>query len=551
MTVFTVAADRPLVLVGPPGAGKSRVAPEVGRRFGRPVVETDERVESKAKRPIHGIIPELGESRFRAMEAEALAEALRAGEGAVVATGGGAVCDPKAWELLRASGALTALLQAPLDVMAARVFPVRSTRPHLADARTEEELLGRLSHLMAEREPWYGRCDIEIDATGRPEQVASRVASAASSALASSVPVRLGERSYVFWLSDNLGELGERLARRISPVGAALRCALIADETVARHHGDAAESSLRSAGFEVLKVTFPPGERSKSLASASEIIDRLLGAGAYRPQRGSVVVALGGGVTGDLAGFVASTLFRGCPLVQVPTTLLAMIDASVGGKTAVNHPEGKNLVGAFHQPVLVQASLDTLKTLDERAYRAGFGEVVKYGLLDPEWRLLDLVERDSDALLAREPAALRRVIRRCVEMKAAVVEKDPEEREGPRKALNLGHTFGQALEAATGYERWLHGEAVGLGLIAAARVGAALGLAPKSLEQRVCSVLGRLGLPVDVSLLMHESVLRLLGVDKKVAGDAVEFVVPVAGGGTKMASLPVFELQSHLLSSCR
>jgi shikimate kinase / 3-dehydroquinate synthase len=522
------------------GAGKSEVAPLLGRRLGLPVHETDARVEAKAGRSIPEIFSELGEGRFRALEAEVFEEILREGP-AIVATGGGTLCNEAAWGLVREAGALSLRLSAPADVLAARISD--AGRPLLAGAGSEAERTARLSGLLAERERWYRRCDVEVDATFGPEAVTEVAAQAVADLQSRTVPVRLPGSAYVVWLDADLADLGPRMARRLPPEGAAARCALVADAQVAGLHGQATATSLRQAGYEVVEVTFPSGEEAKTLETAGRILDALLGAGL---QRGAPIVALGGGVTGDLAGFVAAILHRGCPVVQVPTTLLAMVDSSVGGKTAVNHPTGKNLIGAFHQPALVFAPLETLGTLDDRSYRAGLGEVLKYGLLDARWALLETLEATHEALVARDPEVLGRIVARCVAIKAAVVEGDPGERTGLRRSLNLGHTLGHALEAEGGYARWLHGEAVGLGLLAAARIGASLGLAPPALEGRVRALLGAFGLPDDPSPLVQPEVVSRVVLDKKAEGSRVHFVVPVDGGGTQTVPLSPKEIESHL-----
>ena len=481
-----------------------------------------------------------GEPGFRALERQLLAECL-ASPPAVVAVGGGALCDGSAWRVIEAAGAVSVVLGASPEVLAGRT--AGDDRPLLrgTDAAGRRE---RLAELLRTRAPWYRRADRQVDTTGRSlAEVAESAAAAALEVRAATVPVRLGARSYrVSITPDGLEHLGAEMARRLPPNGPQTRVGLVSDDTVMGLHGPAAGASLKAAGYEVAQVTFPAGEVHKHLGTWQSVVDGLLEAGL---QRGAPVVALGGGVVGDLAGFAAASLHRGCPVVQVPTTLLAMVDASVGGKTGVDHAVGKNLVGAFHQPSLVHAALGTLATLPEREYVAGLGEVVKYALLEPGGSLLARLEAEPEAILARQPEVLHPLVRRCVALKAAVVEADEVEA-GARRQLNLGHTMGHALEVHTGYGTWRHGEAVALGLLAAIRVGTALGDCPAALEARVARVLGALGLPTDPALLLDPAVIARVASDKKMSGHAVHFVVPVEGGGARVTPLTLETLQTIL-----
>ncbi|MBL9129341.1 MAG: 3-dehydroquinate synthase, partial [Verrucomicrobiales bacterium] len=269
------------------------------------------------------------------------------------------------------------------------------------------------------------------------------------------VQVSLGTRSYPILVGGNLlGSLG----RRCRALEFAHRCALIADANVAPRFGHVAMASLKDAGFDPALVTVPAGEQAKRLKVVERCFDQLA---AHRLERKSFVVAVGGGVTGDLAGFVAASYLRGIAFVQVPTTLLAQVDSSVGGKVGVNLAAGKNLVGAFHQPRLVLCDLDALGTLPDREFRAGLAEVIKYGIL-ADAKLFVRLEKDLDRLLARDPAVLAPVVARCCEIKAEVVAEDETET-GRRATLNYGHTLGHAIEAITAYGRYLHGEAISIG----------------------------------------------------------------------------------------
>jgi 3-dehydroquinate synthase len=298
------------------------------------------------------------------------------------------------------------------------------------------------------------------------------------------------------------------------------RYAVVADETVARLYGDGVLASLAGAGLRADLLVFPPGEANKTRESWAHLSDRLLGAGFGRD---SAVLALGGGVTGDLAGFVAATYMRGLPLVQVPTTLLAMIDSSVGGKTGVDTPAGKNLVGAFLQPRLVLADPEVLRTLPPAELRAGLAEAIKHGAIQ-DATYFHAIADALPALLALEPAALARLVVRSVEIKAAVVARDEREA-GPRKMLNFGHTLGHALEAVSGY-RLLHGEAVAIGMALEAAIGERLGVTERGTEARLRGLLRAAGLPASVPAdCPPGAVLDATRTDKKARGGRVEYAL--------------------------
>lgn len=333
------------------------------------------------------------------------------------------------------------------------------------------------------------------------------------------VKVPLGDRSYSILIGAGLlPRLGEHCRR----LKLATRCAVITDANVAPLYVRPTLQSLRAAGFEPAWLTVPAGETAKSLRNVQACYDQLA---AQRLERKSFVVALGGGVVGDLAGFVAATYLRGLPFVQVPTTLLAQVDSSVGGKVGVNLKAGKNLVGAFHQPSLVLADLATLDTLPVREYRAGLAEVIKYGIIC-DAAFFHRLERDFERLLKRDPAVLTAVIARCCAIKAEVVGQD--ERESGRRAiLNFGHTLGHGLEAISGYGRYLHGEAIAIGQVAAARLSQHLtGLPPAEVE-RIRWLFEQAGLPTSVRLrpAQTRALLDALRLDKKVADGEVRFVL--------------------------
>ncbi len=333
------------------------------------------------------------------------------------------------------------------------------------------------------------------------------------------VKVSLGNRSYVIKIGPRLlGSLGKEC--RALSLG--IRCAIISDTNVAPYYARAAHQSLVDAGFEPALVTVPAGETAKSLKTVQTCYDQLT---QQRLERKSFIVALGGGVVGDVAGFVAATYLRGIPFVQVPTTLLADVDSSVGGKVGVNLPAGKNLVGAFYQPRLVLCDLDVLATLPAREYRAGIAEVIKYGIIH-DAKFFSRLERDLPRLLARDPNILCGVVARCCKIKATVVRQDETEG-GLRAILNFGHTFGHALEAVSNFGKYLHGEAISIGQILSARLSAGVLGLPDRDVQRIARLFERAGLPTSLNLApaQRDRLLAAMRLDKKVSNGAIRFVL--------------------------
>ena len=326
--------------------------------------------------------------------------------------------------------------------------------------------------------------------------------------------VELGSRSYPILIGEGLLARADLLAQHV-PGRDVL---LVSNTTVGPLYASALKQGLGER--RIVEVTLPDGEAHKSLATVSRVLDVLV---ANRFARDCTVVALGGGVVGDMAGFAAASYQRGVAYVQVPTTLLAQVDSSVGGKTGVNHPGGKNLIGAFHQPSAVIADTDTLKTLPPRELRAGLAEVIKYGLIS-DAELFGWLEQNMDRLLAHDAQALTHVIRRSCEIKADIVGRDERE-QGDRALLNLGHTFGHALESTTGYTRWLHGEAVGAGLLMAATMSHEAGLLSGGVVERLRKLLERTGLPTEARDVQAETVLENMRIDKKVKSGRIRLVL--------------------------
>lgn len=352
------------------------------------------------------------------------------------------------------------------------------------------------------------------------------------------VHVALGERSYDIVLgSRGLAEFAATLSAWMvqhgqTDGGSAF---VVTDRNVERPHAEAVRNSLVAAGWKCDTATLDAGEPTKSLAETADLYDRLV---AMKADRKTVVVAVGGGVIGDLAGFVAATYNRGIPFVQVPTTLLAQVDSSVGGKVGINHPQGKNLIGAFYQPLGVFIDTALLNTLPVRDYRSGLAEVIKYGvILDAPF--FEFLEQHVAELNARDAETLRQVVARCCRLKADVVEQDEFERTGLRAVLNYGHTFAHAFEALCGYGELLHGEAVAIGMVYASHLAEKLGRIDVSLTARQVALLRGVGLPTrlpESARLDNEQILDRMRLDKKTVGGKLRFVLPTRLGHVELVS---------------
>jgi len=505
-----------LILTGFMGTGKTTVGRLLAERLGRPFVDTDALIVERAGRPIADIFRDDGEERFRQWEAE-VAEELSAQRGLVIATGGRLMLDPDNAAALGQTGPVFCLSAAPETILA-RVAADEDKRPLLAagDAGSRVRLL--LQH----RAPAYARFRA-VDTDGRaPDEVAAAIAAILAGGLRDTLPVRHPGGGYDVVIGAGLLPEALRLAGVTGPA------AIITDSEVGPRHA----ARLQKPGFSdkpgfYAVLTMPAGERHKHLDTVRELYDGLLAAGVDRT---ATILALGGGVVGDVAGFVAATYLRGVDFVLCPTSLLAMVDASIGGKVGVDMPQGKNLVGAFKQPRAVLADIDTLATLPAAEFTAGLAEVAKHGLIaDPLlWQRLMVEEwcidprRLADDRLLR--ADLQTLLVRAVGVKRAVVEEDPYEH-GRRALLNLGHTFGHAIEQVSGYAV-RHGDAVAMGLVAAARLSAALEECRPALPDLVTAMLDELGLPTRIPhALDPEALFAAMGSDKKKQAGRLRFVL--------------------------
>lgn len=548
--------SRHVFLTGFMATGKSTVGRLLAARLRRPFLDLDDAIEAAAGRSVAEIFELEGEAGFRRRETAAL-QRITAGPAAIVATGGGAACVRENLTHMRACGLVIALT-APLAVVQGRVAAA-------ADERARPLLLrppAEIEALYQRRIPMYRQAHAcvrteDADPALLARHIAGLVARAEAlpaDVLAQASVVALSREDDVYPVIvsegalDGLGTTLERVlaGRRVTRVG------VISDSNVAPLYGNRVCRALAAVGLESSLHVVPAGERSKSFGELARLIDELVEAGL---DRRSLVIALGGGVVGDLAGFAAASLYRGVACVQVPTTLLAMVDASIGGKTGIDIAAGKNLVGAFWQPRLVAADPDTLATLPARERRAAFGEVIKYALLDSE-ELYGAVDALAPAMAAEAPAPaaqlppeLTAVIRRCAAIKSWIVTRDEREEAGERALLNLGHTLGHAIEAAQGYDGILHGEAVALGLVAACRVSARLGLCDPALESRVADTVRRAGLDADVDrwLAGDARVFDFIGTDKKRTGQRIGFVTVRAVGDCGVTEVPLSELARILL----
>ncbi|MFC3460682.1 bifunctional shikimate kinase/3-dehydroquinate synthase AroKB [Massilia haematophila] len=530
------------------GSGKTTIGRLLARRLGKRFVDSDHAIEARTGATIPWIFEIEGEASFRRREAEMIAE-LTAQDGIVLATGGGAVLNPASRALLAERGTVI-YLRAGIGAILQRTSHDKN-RPLLQTADPRR----KLEELLAQREPLYREiADLVID-TGRPnvqsmvqtilDQLDALAAGRAWRTKAASMNqaaqinlnVELGERSYPIAIGPGLLADPAALARHVG----GHKAAIVTNTTVAPLYLEQVAAPLRAAGREVVEIVLPDGEEYKHWGSLMQVFDALL---ANKCDRKTTLVALGGGVIGDLTGYAAASYMRGVPFVQIPTTLLAQVDSSVGGKTGINHPLGKNMIGAFYQPRAVLADTSTLGTLPERELSAGLAEVIKHGaILDAAF--FDWIEANIAALVAREPQALAHAIARSCEIKADVVRRD--EREGGLRAvLNFGHTFGHAIEAGLGYGEWLHGEAVGCGMVMAADLSQRLGLVDAATVERLRALVKAAGLPTVAPDLGVERWIELMEVDKKNEGGAIKFILLKPLGSPSIASVPEEQLRATL-----
>ena len=566
--VKTRLNGRSLVLVGMMGAGKTSIGRRLAATLGMPFIDADVEIESAAGMTISEIFARHGEAYFRDGERRVISRIL-ADNQAVVATGGGAFMNAATRQRIADRG-VSLWLKADVEVLLQRVRK-RTNRP-LLHAQDPEETLRRLAD---ERYPVYAVADLCVVSRDGPHQImvdliidtlntglsahphlapAHRPVEPAKPAPAIvdspatshiTVPVELGARRYEIRIGEGLSASAGAQIARLAP-GAA--CAIVTDANVARDCLPQIEAALSAAGVRHARIVVNPGEASKSWGVLSRVCEEII---AARMERGDLVVALGGGVVGDLAGFAASTIRRGMRFVQIPTTLLAQVDSSVGGKTAINSEHGKNLIGAFHQPSLVIIDTATLASLPPREFRAGYAEMAKYGLIN-DAPFFTWLEHHWREVFARGPALTQAIATSC-RAKAAIVARDETEL-GDRALLNLGHTFGHALETLTHFnsERLVHGEGVAIGMACAFRFSARLGHCAPDDAARVEAHLRTVGLPARIRDISGwnagaDLILEAMFQDKKVQRGALTFILTRGIGQSFIAKgVPAGEVENFL-----
>lgn len=531
-----------IFLVGLMGAGKTTIGRALAKKLNKRFVDSDHEIESRTGTTIPVIFEIEGEESFRKREADVIRE-LSAQQDIVLATGGGAILRAETRAYLKQRGTVI-YLRAGINQILQRTGRDKN-RPLLqtADPRRKLEELSR------QRDPYYREVADFVIETGRPnvqflvqailsqlelapKQITDTAVAPATSHAQSADPaksamtastfapialqVELGERSYPITIGHDLLSNPELLTRHVG----GKRVAVVTNDKVGPLYLPRVRKLLEDAGKQVTEIVLPDGEEQKTWASLMKVFDVLL---AEKCDRKTTLVALGGGVIGDLTGYAAASYMRGVPFVQIPTTLLSQVDSSVGGKTGINHPLGKNMIGAFYQPQAVIADTATLHTLPPRELAAGLAEVIKHGaIIDAPF--FDWIEANIGKLVAKDNAALAYSIQRSCEIKAEVVRQD--EREGGLRAiLNFGHTFGHAIENGLGYGQWLHGEAVGCGMVMAADLSHRLGYIDAASKDRLTALVKAAGLPVVAPDLGAERWLELMEVDKKNEGGAIKFIL--------------------------
>jgi shikimate kinase/3-dehydroquinate synthase len=519
--------ERPLVFTGFMATGKSTVGRLAAARAGVPFADLDDLIEARAGASMASIFSQRGESAFRELEAAELARALEPGGPRVLSVGGGALLDDRIRrDVLERATVIT--LRARPETLVARTEG--SPRPLLVGAADPE---ARIRSLLGNREAAYAEAHAQLSTDEKTADEVAEEALAVASREAWVVP--LGHATYCVSMTPPGGGQ-EALLRELSALSPS-SIFLVTDAHVAPHVATPLAQALSAAQRAIrATITLEPGETNKQLSAVEGALRVMIEAGA---DRDAVVVAVGGGVVSDIAGFAAATLFRGVRWVGMPTTLLAMVDASVGGKTGVDAGLAKNAIGAFHQPSAVLLDPSVLRTEPRRSYVSGLAEVVKSAALgDPA--LLDFLESNASAVLARDPTATAEIASRSVAVKARIVGRDPREK-GERAVLNLGHTLGHALEAAGEFTTWTHGEAVSLGLVAALRMGVGLGLTPASLATRIARTLATLGLPTVLARVDLERALPYVAYDKKRGRGGLRLVLLRDLGQPTTRTLPLDE----------
>jgi 3-dehydroquinate synthase len=523
MTATSFPAEKNIILTGFMGTGKTTIGRLLAERLHRPFVDMDTQIEAHFGKPIPQVFAEDGEPAFRVIEAQLCAH-LSQEKGLVLSTGGGALVNSGNRKVLAETGTIICLT-ASVDTILERVEH-NTDRPLLPG--THDERAKRIRHLLHERRHAYSAIPIQVNTSDRaPGQIVDDILIALDAdheaAGMTRIPVREPGGSYDICLGTALlAQAGRLFVNRGLHPGPV---AIVSNLEIADRHYELLKQGLTEAGFEPTLCIVPEGEQHKTLATISLIYDQLLAAGL---DRRNPVVALGGGVVGDMTGFAAATYLRGVPFVQIPTSLLSMVDASVGGKTGVDLPQGKNLVGAFKQPHLVIIDADVLESLPAVEFRSGLAEVIKHGIIGNPDLFVQLEEHG--------PTSIVHMLADAVRVKVEVVQEDPFE-QGRRALLNLGHTFGHAIELVSNFNV-RHGEGVALGIIAASNMAVELNRLSPELAKRIRNLIDRVGLPVTWPGLDPEAVHAAMFFDKKRSGKTVRFIIPQALGDVVMIDDP-------------
>ncbi len=533
-----------VVLVGMMGSGKTTVGRILAKILGKTFIDSDEEILKRTGVSIQHIFDVEGEIGFRQREADIVQELMRQHD-IVLATGGGAILNEQSRNAMRQNGVVVYLKSGVHDLWQ-RTRHDRS-RPllQLADPRA------KLHELLIQRNPLYtetadivihtGKQNVQVLLSALLRKLHTTQSSKETLNIMQTLKVGLAERSYPIYIGAGL--LGQ--IKLLMPYLQHKRVAIITNTTVAPLYLDQLKQGLEANGVRVITVILPDGEQFKNSTTLNLIYDALL---SNRCERNTPLIALGGGVIGDMTGYAAATFLRGVPFIQIPTTLLSQVDSSVGGKTGINHPLGKNMIGAFYQPQVVLADVATLNTLSDQELRSGLAEVIKYGLIR-DVPFLEWLEANIEKLLARDVEALQYAIVRSCENKAEVVGNDERE-SGDRALLNLGHTFGHAIENGMGYGAWLHGEAVAAGTVMAADLSQRLGWLSGQDVARVKRLFERAGLSIVAPRLGVDQYLNLMGLDKKVQDGKIRFVLLQSLGHAVISSAVPADLLAATLEAC-
>ncbi len=539
---------RNIILTGFMATGKSSVGRRLAVMLGYDFLDLDTLIAAEAGMPISQIFAIQGEAAFRALESR-MVDRVAGRRGCVVATGGGTIVNQRNLEALKRSGVVVTLTADP-DTLVARIGPT-DDRPMLWGGDTRE----RVRLLLEERAQAYARADLIVDASAQTidqvvkhildflalHHVVAKGATATLPAMAESLHLVLGPRSYEVIIGPSLlGEVG-RLIQDLNLAGTGI---LVTNPLDNRRFGQRLVRILEEAKLAVTCIEIPEQEEEKGLERLGWLYRQMA---THRLERRSPLFALGGVVTGELAGFAAATYLRGLPLIQIPTSLIAQVDTSIGGKVGVNLPEGKNLVGAFYQPRLVVTDVETLAALEEREFRAGLAEVVKIAAIrDREF--FAYLEGNVEEVLSRDLRVLVRLVKRACEIKASIVEADEWETD-VRSFLNFGHTVGHALEAATLYRGPNHGEAVAAGMVVATTLSVQRGMCPGEDLGRLKALLQAFGLPIKLPTDPAE-ITRFVRYDKKIQGGQIRFVLLRGIGDATVASLETLGELETALTAC-